>query len=104
MDYSQKSSTKKIKKPSEVLVSKKIEVEKSGHRARVKEKFKTQDISKFTNVDIIEALLFFCNPRRDVRSEAKILDKLSKGSILKFLFLKLDSAFPVSNAAISIVV
>ena len=64
--------------------------EKSGHRKRVKERFSKQDISIFSNAEIIEALLFFCNPRRDVKTEARLLEKLSQGSILKFLFLTED--------------
>jgi DNA repair protein RadC len=88
MVYSQKSSTKKTKMPLEDFEIKKIKDGKMGHRARVRDKFNRQDISKFTNIDLIEALLFFCNPRRDVRPEAKTLDKISCGSMLKFLFLK----------------
>ncbi len=80
MAYFQKSS----KKTNNSLEDSNTKI---GHRARVREKFAKQDISKFPNVDLIEALLFFCNPRRDVKEEAKKLDKISKGSLLKCLFL-----------------
>ena len=86
MVYSQKSSTKK----TNLTENKKNINNKLGHRSRVKEKFNKQDISTFSNIDLIEGLLFFCNARRDVRDEAKMLEKISQGSILKFLFLTED--------------
>lgn len=61
---------------------------KIGHRKRVKEKFKKQDIANLSNIEIFEALLFFCNPRRDVKTEASILHKITKGSIINFLLLE----------------
>lgn len=60
----------------------------AGHRQRVKAKFANQDVSSFTNVEILEALLFFCHQRRDVKHEAIVLDKISGGSISKFLLLE----------------
>jgi DNA repair protein RadC len=62
----------------------------SGHRKRVREKFMKQDISQFPNLEIIEAILFFCNPRKDVKQEARILNKISNGSVLKFIFLEME--------------
>ena len=83
MVYSQESSTKK----DNLLKDGKKEKTSTGHRARVKEKFNKQDISTFSNLELIEALLFFCNARRDVKPEAKELNKISGGNMLKFLFL-----------------
>jgi DNA repair protein RadC len=97
MVYFPKSSVKKInssrvKNKSDLLESGQIKNDDNtkGHRLRVKEKFKKQNISNFSNVEIIEALLFFCNIRRDVKNEAKVLDRISSDSILKFLFLTED--------------
>ena len=68
MVYFPKSSVKKInssrvKNKSDLLESGQIKNDDNtkGHRLRVKEKFKKQNISNFSNVEIIEALLFFCN-------------------------------------------
>ncbi len=91
MAYLQKSSTKSteidLAEAESIEADRPKKNQKLGHRARVKEKFTKQDVSLLPNVDLIEALLFFCNPRRDVRNEAKELNDLARGSILKFLFL-----------------
>lgn len=84
MVYSQKSSTKKIESKIPNIG---VEVSNAGHRQRVKERFIKHDISHFASYEIIEAILFLCNSRRDVKPEAKILDRISNGNMLKFLNL-----------------
>lgn len=82
MVYSQKYLTKKTENK---LKDAEFSENKTGHRKRVKDRFLKHDISSFASYEIIEALLFFCNPRKDVKPEAKILDKLTNGNMLKFL-------------------
>lgn len=58
-----------------------------GHRKRIKEKFKKQDISTFSLIEVLEALLFFCHPRKDVKEEASLLNHISEGNVIKLLSL-----------------
>lgn len=48
----------------------------NGHRARIKEKFlKAKDKSHFENYELLELLLTYCIPRKDVKPIAKNLIK-----------------------------
>ena len=43
-----------------------------GHRARIRKKIlQSRDLFAFQNYEILEALLFFCFPRKDVKSYSK---------------------------------
>lgn len=44
-----------------------------GHRARMKQKFLTNGLESFTDIEAIELLLFFAIPRRDTNELAHVL-------------------------------
>ena len=44
-----------------------------GHRSRLKERFRKEGLDGFTDVQILEMLLFFCIPRRDTNPIAHAL-------------------------------
>lgn len=37
----------------------------TGHRQRLKERFRQEGLDGFTDIQVLELLLFFCIPRRD---------------------------------------
>jgi len=58
------------------------EVGSVGHRARVREKFlKSSDLNSFQAYELIELLLFYCNPRSDVKPLAKSICAFFDNSI-----------------------
>lgn len=44
-----------------------------GHRARVKERFLAEGLDSFTDIQVLELLLFYCMPRRDTNPIAHAL-------------------------------
>ena len=44
-----------------------------GHRQRVKERFAREGLHNFTDLDVLELLLFYAQPRRDTRDTARQL-------------------------------
>ena len=62
-----------------------------GHRARVKNKIlELKDLKPLNNYEIIEALLFYTNPRIDVKPIAKNLTNNFENSISKLLHAEIN--------------
>ena len=51
----------------------------SGHRQRLKERFLTEGLDHFSDINALELLLFYCIPRRDTNPVAhRLLDRFGK--------------------------
>lgn len=44
-----------------------------GHRDRLKQRFLTEGLDKFTDIQVLELLLFYCIPRKDTNELAHVL-------------------------------
>ena len=60
-----------------------------GHRERLRQRFQTEGLDNFTDVQVLELLLFYCIPRRDTNELAhRLLDRF--GSLDRVLDAKME--------------